>query len=124
MFNEEELTFYLAMMRKLYLEEAHEIVSKYDLLKIIIQEEIANREKQLNANEFNQSANFNLYDNLKDANRSNQNETDNKFNIYDNIDSSTAFKDNYTEKSGDQYNHYSNIKDLKNDLRTVTTAKI
>ena len=87
MFNEEELTFYLVMMKRLYLEEAHEIVSKYDLLKISIQEEIISRERQ--SSDYEKSAN--LYDNLKD-----------------NDDKSI---EQYTN------NHYSNITDLENDFK-------
>ena len=94
MFNEEELNFYLAMMKRLYLEEAHEIVSKYDLLRILIQEEISNREND-------KSSEFNIYDNI-----------DNRFNFN---------KDNYNENNSKTDHHYSNVQDLANDLQVVTS---
>lgn len=121
MFNEEELNFYSAMMKKLFIEEAREIISKYDLLKILIQEEIAKREKD-NEQFNNGKSDFNLYDNLKgDLNQTPTDESaKSKFNIYDNI-SDNRFNFNNDKDKTDH--HYSNITDLSNDLQTVT-AKI
>ena len=114
MFNEDELNFYLAMMKRLHLEEAHEIVSKYDLLKILIQNEIDAKEHQ-STTEFDEA---NLYDNLKDSPTADECKA--KDNIYDNIDN----RFNYGKDDKNQTDHhYSNITDLANDLQTVA-AKI
>jgi hypothetical protein len=127
LFSEEELHFYLAMINRLYKEEAQELVLGYEAFRVVLQKEIERRESD-EGNIYNNvasamsteskandepssegrnwsadpSANFNIYNNVN--------------NVFDGQAQGQAVGNRNTSKPD---HHYSNIADLSQELTTV-----
>lgn len=98
LFGEEELHFYLAMVNRLYKEEAQELVLNYEAFRTVLQKEIERREADEVA--FERPDERNIYNNVDSGSS----------NIYNNVGCVP------TEPKKLDHHHYSNIADLSKEL--------
>ena len=109
LFGEEDLHFYLAMINRLYKEEAQELVLSYESFRAFLQKEIEQRESECDATDKQ-----NIYNNVGTGDdvcgrneQSNQSMRDGQnFNIYNNVDFAT-----HEAGAKHDHHHYSNIAD-------------
>lgn len=109
LFSEEELHFYLAMINRLYKEEAQELVLGYEAFRVVLQKEIERRESTEPSN---------IYNNVASIDSRNPDDD----NIYNNVNSNNnVFESQISQASSNKsdHHHYSNIADLSKELTTV-----